>query len=248
MSADPWPIAHRPFPPPTRPWVGFMSWRELLFAHWPIDPRMMRDRIPPQFEIATFDGTAWIGVVPFVMSNVRPRLAPAALPDFPELNVRTYVTHRGVAGVWFFSLDAASAHLVWGGREFVSLPYFNAAMRATPAADGWTRYDTRRVHQGAPPAQWRGRYRATGPVERSRPGTLEHFLTERYCLFSLTEHGQVLRCDIDHAPWPLQRAEAEVEIDTMCEQIDLRRPDTPPLLHFAKHMDVRTWWPAPADD
>lgn len=240
-----WPASHRPFPLPKRPWVGFMSWRELLFAHWPIDPRVMRERVPRQLELDTFDGAAWIAVVPFVMSNVRPRFSPIAMPDFPELNVRTYVTYRGVPGLYFFSLDAASRLLVWGGRTFVSLPYYNATMDATTDATGWTHYTSDRTHPGAAPARWAGRYRPVGPVARARPGSLEHFLTERYCLYSITDDHRVLRGDVHHGPWPLQPAEAEIEVDTMLEPIDLARPASPPLLHFAKRIDVQTWWPVP---
>jgi uncharacterized protein YqjF (DUF2071 family) len=223
-----------------------MTWLDLLFAHWPIKPSLMRERVPRELELDTFDGSAWVGIVPFVMSNTRPRLSPLALTDFPELNVRTYVTYRGKPGIYFFSLDAASPLLVWGGRTFVSLPYYNAQMRAADDGRGWTLYTHRRTHAGAPPARWLARYRPTGPAARAKRGTLEHFLTERYCLYSVTDAGEVLRCDVHHAPWPLAPAELETEADTILEQIKLARPDTPPLLHFARRLDVRVWWPVAA--
>lgn len=227
--------------------MGFMTWSHLLFAHWPIDAGVMRALIPPQLTLDTFDGSAWVGVVPFTMSNVRPRCAPVAMPPFPELNVRTYVTYRGKPGVYFFSLDAASRLLVWGGRTFVSLPYFNADMGAATNAQGWTHFASTRTDRHAPPARWIARYRPTGAASRPTPRTLEHFLTERYCLYSTTTAGELLRCDVHHAPWPLQPAELETRHDTMLEQINLAPPDTPPLLHFAKGLDVHTWWPVRAD-
>ena len=242
-DADAWDDAHRPWPAPKRPWVGFMTWLDLLFAHWPITPLLLRDRIPPQLQLDTFDGSAWIGLVPFTMSNTRPRFSPVAMTDFPELNVRTYVTLNGKPGIYFFSLDAASSLLVWGGRQFVSLPYYNAQMRVVDDARGWTRYSSRRTHAGAPPARWAARYRPIGEASPPKRGTLEYFLTERYCLYSVTPGDGVLRCDVHHAPWPLQPAELETREDTMLEQIQLARPDTPPLLHYAKRRDVRVWWP-----
>jgi uncharacterized protein len=247
-DAEPWDDSHRPWPVPRRPWAGFMTWQDLLFAHWPIDAGAMRERVPPQLELDTFDGSAWVGVVPFTMSNTRPRFSPLALVDFPELNVRTYVTFGGKPGIYFFSLDAASRLLVWGGRTFASLPYYNARMRAAVDDHGWTRYASERRHRGAFPARWVGCYRPTGAAGASPParGTLEYFLTERYCFYSVTRRGGVLRCDVHHAPWPLQPAELETETDTLLEPLGLSRPDTPPLLHFARRRDVRVWWPVRA--
>ena len=242
----PWDDAHRPWPLPHRPWVGFMTWLDLLFAHWPIQPKALRDRVPRALELDTFDGSAWIGIVPFTMSNTRPRFSPVALAEFPELNVRTYATLGGKGGIYFFSLDAASRLLVWGGRALAPLPYYNAAMRASVDNHGWTRFASRRTHSGAPPARWVARYRPTGDARPPKPGTLDHFLTERYCFYSVTGSGDVLRCDVHHAPWPLQPAELETKRDTMLEQIDLARPDSRPLLHFARRHDVRVWWPVPA--
>jgi uncharacterized protein YqjF (DUF2071 family) len=226
--------------------MGFMSWRDLLFAHWPIDRAALRECVPPQLELDTFDGVAWIGIVPFIMSNVRPRFSPLARPDFPELNVRTYVTYRGTPGIYFFSLDTTSDLLVWGARTFASLRYYRATMSAGVDERGWTAYASARTHRGAPPARWRARYRPTGLASPAVPGTLEYFLTERYCLFSITSAGQVLRCDVHHAPWPLQPAELHVTEDSMRDQISPARPDTAPLLHFARQRDVRVWWPVPA--
>jgi uncharacterized protein len=220
-----------------------MTWHDLLFAHWPIAPDVMRERVPRQLAPDTFDGSAWIAIVPFIMSNSRPRISPLAMADFPELNVRTYVTYRGKPGIYFFSLDTTSDLLVRGARTFVSLPYFRARMSATVDENGWTRYTSARTHRGAARATWSARYRPTGVAAPPQPGTLEHFLTERYCLYSVTRRGTVVRCEVHHAPWPLQPAELETESDTMLDQIQLARPDTPPLLHYARRRDVRVWWP-----
>ena len=159
-----------------RPWVMRMRWVDLLFAHWPMDPAHLRPLIPPGLDLDTFDGRAWLGIVPFGMEDVAPRglPAPPMLGRFPELNVRTYVTHGGRPGVWFLSLDAASWLTVEGARRWFHLPYVHAAMSMTRQDDS-VDYVSRRTDPGVPAASFTARYRPTGPVERaaedrSRPG------------------------------------------------------------------------------
>src|SRR5262245_61728315 len=121
-------VDHRPWPVPDRPWTMTMCWRDLLFMHWPVPPRLMAALLPPGPELGTVDGVAWIGVVPFHMTDVGLRLLPSLpwVSTFAELNVRTYVKHAAHAGVWFFSLDAASQSVVETARAWFHLPYFNA--------------------------------------------------------------------------------------------------------------------------
>ena len=234
---------YRPWPIPRQPWILFMHWHDLIFMHWPIPSETIREYIPPALTIDTFDGTAWIGIVPFRMTGVRPRLVPPlpGLSAFPELNVRTYVTAEGKPGVWFFSLDAGNPVAVEAARDVFHLNYYNAKMRCTPEDDG-VYYRSVRTHAQAPPAEFVGRYRPTGSVYHSTPGTLEHFLTARYCLYAADRKERVWRAEIHHARWPLQPAEAEIERNTMTEQIRLALPDTKPLLHFARSLDVVGWW------
>lgn len=227
---------------PSRPWAMSMRWEDLLFMHWPVPADALREHIPPSLAIDTFDGQAWIGVVPFRMSGVRLRFTPPLpwLSAFPELNLRTYVTDGARPGVWFFSLDAANPVAVRAARRLFHLPYFDARMASARDGD-WVRYDSARTHRGAPAALFRGRYRPSGPAYRASPGTLDHWMTERYCLYSANRRGQAFRGDIRHQPWPLQPAIAEIEVNTMTDQIGLALPDTPPLLHFARRLDVAAW-------
>ncbi|MFL5805037.1 MAG: YqjF family protein [Roseiflexaceae bacterium] len=237
-------VAHRPWPLPRQPWILVMHWHDLLFMHWPIDSAAIRRHIPAALTIDTFDGMAWIGVVPFRMQGVRPRLVPAlpGLSAFPELNLRTYVSVEGKPGVWFFSLDAGNPLAVEAARDVFHLNYYDARM--TCEQDGErVSYSSVRTHRGAPPAVFQGQYQPTGPVYRSTPGTLEHWLTERYCLYAANRRGVVWRGDIHHSPWPLQPAEAAIERNTMAEQIGVALPDTKPLLHFARSLAVMAWWP-----
>lgn len=233
---------HRPWPLPTGPWAMAMNWHDLLFAHWPITANEMQRVIPAGLELDTFEGAAWLGVVPFRMSGVRPRGGPV-LPwfsAFPELNVRTYVTAGGKPGVYFFSLDAANPVAVALARRWYHLPYFRAEMSCRDST-GWVEYSSRRTHRGAPAAEFHARYRPAGETFEARRGTIEYFLTERYCLYTVNGAGKVCRAEIHHAPWPLQPAEAEITANTMAQTQGLRLPDTPPLLHFAKRLDVAAW-------
>lgn len=231
-------VSHRPWPLPAGPWVMVQSWHDLLFAHWPIAAEAMRPLIPPQLALDTFDGQSWVGVVPFWMSGVRARGLPAipGLSRFPELNVRTYVTHAGKSGVYFFSLDAANLLAVKAARTLYHLPYFHANMKAEGAGDEIVYRSVR--HEAA--AEFRGRYGPVAPVQLHRPGSLERWLSERYCLYTV-HHGTVYRGEIHHAPWPLQDAAAEIITNSMATAASIILPDAKPLLHFAKRLDVWIW-------
>jgi hypothetical protein len=222
-------------------------WHDLLFMHWPVAIEQLRPLIPAELEIESCEGSTWVGVVPFHMSGIRARWMPAipGTSAFPELNVRTYVRAGGKPGVWFFSLDAANSLAVAGARRFYHLPYFRARMHAESGPRGEIRYDSHRIHRGAASADFRGCYRASNNnVFRAKPGSLEYFLVERYCLYSATA-SQIFCGEIDHAPWPLQCAEAEIEVNTMAAASGITLPGSNPLLHFARRQEVRVWTLAP---
>jgi uncharacterized protein len=237
---------HRPYPVPSGPWVMRQSWHDLLFAHWALEPEHVRAAMPEELRpyLDTYDGKAWVGVIPFWMSNVRMRGIPPipTAATFPELNVRTYVTISGKPGVYFFSLDAASLLAVMGARAG-GLNYFHAAMRCVLEADK-VKYASRRT-QRPKPAEFQGEYAAVGPAALSAPGSLEHFVVERYCLYAV-RGGRISRVNIHHHPWPLQRAEARIEKNTMASASGISLPGSEPVLHFAKRMDVLIWWLEPA--
>jgi uncharacterized protein len=241
---------HRPWPLPAGPWVMTQAWTDLLFAHWPLPPDALRPLVPPQLELDTWDGQAWIGVVPFAMRRVYPRrLFPVPwISSFLELNVRTYVAFGGRPGVYFFSLDAGNSVAVALARRWYRLPYFYAQMRLRRRGD--TRiFESARSHSGAAPAGLQARYRPVGPVYQSQPGTLDAWLTERYCLYTLAGGGRVYRGEIHHGLWPLQAAEAEFAVNAMLDPLGLSLPDRalrPPVLHFSAWIDTVEWPIAPA--
>jgi uncharacterized protein YqjF (DUF2071 family) len=219
-----------------------MRWRDLAFLHWPVTPDVLRPMIPASLTLDTFDGSAWVGVVPFRMEGVRLRGAPAVPTTgaFAEINVRTYVRTAGRAGVWFFSLDAASRLAVRGARFLYNLPYFDAEITVR-SEQGAIHYASTRVHRGAPAAAFLGRYHPVGDVYQAAPGTLDHFLVERYCLFMFDDRRGLGLLDIDHSPWPLQRGVVELSANTMVSPLGITLPRQQPLVHVVGALDVRAW-------
>ncbi|HEV7126307.1 MAG TPA: DUF2071 domain-containing protein [Ktedonobacterales bacterium] len=233
---------HRPWPLPTGGWVMRQTWRELLFAHWPVGPEVLRPLIPAGLTLDTFEGRAWIGIVPFRMTDVRLRACPPipTTDRLPEINVRTYVTLANKPGVWFLSLDAGSPLAVAVARATFFLPYFRASFSIQRHGET-IEYASRRLGRGAPPARFAANYAPLGPASHAPPGTLADWLTARYCLYSSSRAGQIYRGEIHHAPWTLAPASAEIGRNTLLEPWNIRLPDVPPLLHYAEHLEVLCW-------
>ena len=217
------------------------SWGKLLFMHWRIEEKELRPLIPQGLEIDSFDGTGWIGIIPFTMWDIR--AFPPYLPAVPglsamhELNVRTYVHYQGVPGVLFFSLDCNSTAAVMAARTFYHLPYFNSDIgldQRGPTID----YSLSRSDK--PPASFQGSWNIGETVPFSHPDSLEFFLTERYCLYSENE-GQLYRARIFHPPWPLQKATLNSYQSTMIESLGLPGPKGEPVLNYAESIDVKIW-------
>jgi uncharacterized protein YqjF (DUF2071 family) len=216
-------------------------WGKLLFMHWPIDAKLLRPLVPNRLTIDTFEGVAWIGIVPFTMWGVRPTFTPPVpgLSAFHELNVRTYVHYKGVPGVWFFSLDAESALAVWAARNFVYLPYFNARMSLEQQYKTII-YSSTRTHKQAPPAIFNATWNIGEALEVSEPESLAFFLTERYCLYAARKE-KLYRLRIFHPVWPLRKATLSTFNSTMIESLGIRTPEGEPLLHYAEELKVDIW-------
>lgn len=232
-------VDHRPWPLPRNDWSWRQTWHDLLFMHWPVPVAALEPHIPTGLALDRFDGVAWVGVVPFRMSGVTPRGFPAlpGLSAFPEINVRTYVTAGGRRGVMFLTLDAASWWAVKAARRFFHLPYFHARMSCQREGDAVSYSSVRRE---GPAAEFKGRYGADGPAVRTRPGSLEHWLTERYSLYATDQKGGLHTAEIHHRPWPLQGAFAEIERDSMLAPFGISVSGEP-ILHFASVIQVAIW-------
>ncbi len=237
-------IAHqtdRQWPLPGRSHAMRMGWHDLLFAHWTFAPESVARLLPEGIQLDTYDGRAWLGVVPFRMTDVAPRFVPAMpwVSAFPELNVRTYVTCDGKPGVWFFSLDATNPLAVRVARKFFHLPYMDAR-QSIRLADDWYHYKSQRTHRNEPAAIFEAKYRPTGDIFNAQPDTLEYWLTARYCLYVANARGQIMRGEIDHPPWQLQRAELQITSNTLLDSLALK-PDGEPHLLFSKAIHVKAW-------
>ncbi|MFC5700749.1 YqjF family protein [Cohnella faecalis] len=231
---------HRPWPIPSKPWRMKQVWHRLLFAHWPVAADVLAPLIPGKLKLDLFEGQAWIGVVPFHMSGIRLRGLPPVpfTSSFAEINVRTYVTNGHASGVYFFSLDAAHLLAVKAARQFYHLPYYYAEIGMNKENEEIL-FRSNRI--GADDKfQFEGKYRPISEPFVSQKGTLDYWLTERYCLYS-HHKDRLFRCDILHEPWMLQHAEAEIFTNTLGNRAGVRLPPTQPLLHYSERLDVLTW-------
>jgi uncharacterized protein len=235
------PADHRLWPLPAAPWIIAQTWEDLLFAHWPVPPAALASLLPAGLRPDTFEGAAWLTLSPFRLTGFRLRGLPAlpGLSDFPEVNVRTYSTLEGKPGVVFFSLDAGSRAAVAGARWLYHLPYFRARFAIATAGER-IRYASRRV--GGRAAELVVEYGPSGPVRPAARDSLAWWLTERYCLYAVDTGGRVHRAEIHHEPWPLQPAEATITRNTLTEIVGAPVAG-PPLLQFARRLDVRVWLP-----
>jgi uncharacterized protein YqjF (DUF2071 family) len=221
---------------PKRLWVMGQSWERLAFLHWPVEPGMLGAMLPPGITPDEFAGSAWIGVTPFEVHSFRLRVTlPIPLVStFPEINVRTYVTSNDKPGIWFMSLDTSNWLAVLAARTAYRLPY-HRARQAVRRRDGWVEFASAREEAG-----FAGRYRPIGRVYEADPGTFEYFMAERYCLYTLDQHERLLRGDIHHRPWPLQRAEVEITRNSMARPYGIELTDEP-RAHYAERLDVVFW-------
>lgn len=234
---------HRTWQPPAAPWVMAQTWHNLLFAHYPIPLAHLRSLIPRELQIDTYQGQAWVGIVPFRMSGVRLRGFPAVpfTHSFPELNVRTYVKAEDKPGVWFFSLDAGNRLAVEIARRTFHLPYFNAAMSVVQRGEN-VQYASRRTDKRAAVGVFRAVYRPISEPFYALAGTLEHWLTERYALYCADAANTLYVGEIHHLPWALQHASAEIETNTVVESVGITLPARAPLLHYAARLDMIAWY------
>ena len=235
--------AHRPWPLPSGRWTWRQSWRDLLFAHWPVPASRLRPFVPELLSIQEWEGTSFVGVVPFRMAGVMRRPFPDVpwLSAFPELNVRLYVQRDGRPGVWFLSLDATNPIAVWAARRFFHLPYIRARIDIERRGEV-LRFRSHRAG-GDDPAMFQAEFQPVSGVRLAEPGTLEHFLTERYCLYARSPDGALFRTEVHHEPWPLQEARAEVDAAGILSSHGLALSEPPALVHFAQRLDVVVWPP-----
>jgi uncharacterized protein YqjF (DUF2071 family) len=225
-------------------WLMFESWDDLLLASWPVPVSAVRSLVPPGLEIDTFDGSAWVSIVPFRAGNMRLHWLPQipGQADFHELNFRTYVRLGDTRAVSFLSLDSPGALASLIGSKLFGLPFRDATIRIEKRGDGY-RVESRRTMRSEPPAEFIASYLPYGEAATPRPGSLENFLTARLSLFVAGRDGQLHRGDISHAPWLLQPVDVQIESNTIARAVGITLPDVPPHAAFAAHTDSLVYPP-----
>jgi uncharacterized protein YqjF (DUF2071 family) len=230
-----------PVPIPDRPWASYQSWDQVTLCHWPIDPAVLRPKVPAELEIDTFDGQAFLGLIPMFMGEIRLRDVGGipTEPHFPELNFRTYVKYGGRTGVYFFHVDAHALLVDLGARLFFHTPYEPADVQLTPTDDGGFHF---RSHRMLPPHQtFEAIYRPKGTPALCPPGSLQEFQSERYSAFARTFTGEIVRGDLIHDPWLIQDVDVEILENNVLAIAGFDLPAAPAYTHFAPGVDVVLW-------
>ncbi len=239
--------SHQPRPLPSGHWLLKQRWNDMLFANWPVAASLLAPLIPEGLQVDIFQGSAWLGVMPFWMEQIKVRGLPT-LPgarSFPQLSLRTYVRdpQTGTPGLSFLSLEASNPLAAMVGRAFYRLPYHWAEMHLEKRSEReFEFYSRRRLAQR--PVVFNARYRGLGPSPRlmeSRVGSIEYFLMERYCLYSSNRDGQAIKANLHHESWPLEEAEAEIEQNDLAAAFGIELPDVEPVLHYARRLAVYVW-------
>ncbi|AGB38294.1 YqjF family protein [Natronococcus occultus] len=237
-QSDParWPVADEASP--KAPYVGAMTWRKGLFVHWPIDPEALRPHVPDQLTLETRDGQAWLSVLPFVLADAGVRGTPAfTRVSITELNVRTYVEHRGDPALYFFSVDVDNPVVGESIGRATRLPVYTARMSLKDDGD-WIEFSSeRRRSETGNPARFAASYRPDGDVSPPETGSLAYWLTERRRFYAPSGRG-VMGAEIAHDPWPLQPAEATIQANTMFAANGLPSPTADPVVHYCDRLPI----------
>jgi len=239
--------SHKPRPLPAGRWAMTQRWNDLLFAHWPVQAAPIEKLLPEWLEADTFQGSAWVGAVPFWLDRIKLRGVPAipGVRNFPDLNFRTYVRDRytRTPGFYFFSVDSSNLVAVMAARVMYHLPYCLAEMRLEPRSEReFAFYSRRRFTRKR--VIFKARYRGLGPTRKTaeiRAGSFEYFVTERNCVFSANREGQPIRANLHQVPWPLEEAEAEIERNDLAAAAGIQLPDIEPVLHYSRRLALYVW-------
>lgn len=232
---------HRSWPIPSQKWIMRQGWHELLFVHWPVPVETVRPWVPAELEIDTFDGHAWVAVCSLLMDGIYVRGLPfiSLFATFPEINVRTYVTYRGRPGVYFLSLDASNWLALTLARPWYHLNYYYANI-SVQKEEKYSVYRSIRKDRKTASAAFYAKYISTSDVYYAEKDTLDHWLMERYCLYSFDSRNNIYCAEVHHRPWPLQKADVEIRENTMTEEFHIRL-DRKPVIHYSKGVDSQVW-------
>jgi uncharacterized protein len=240
LNKDLWDDSHRQWPLPNLPWTMKQTWKDLMFVHYPVKSEILQKLVPDVLPLDTFNGVGWVGIVPFHMTGVRLRGVPAmpGTSQFPQVNVRTYITLDDKPGVFFLSLDAANWLAAKIAKTFYHIPYNYADVKVQ---QNGTFMDFESRRRAADSVKLVCSYYPVSEPYHAEKGSFDEWMAERYCFYTVNKKGVPLRCDILHQPWLLQRAEAEFSENTLLSEQGMQVENDQPILHFSKRMEVRAW-------
>lgn len=235
-------IIHRPFPLPSKNWIMRQKWRNVLFLHWPIPVEKLRPHIPSSLQIDTFNGSAWLGIILFVLEGIFPFEIPSIslTPKFPEINVRTYVKYDGKPGIYFLSIDVMNWASLKIAKNWYHLPYHSSQIFFQKEEQKFHCHSIRKGNENTP-ISFKGKYAPVSEVYFPKEGTLDHWLIERYCLYSSNNGINIYCGDIHHRPWPLQKAKIELVKNTLFTPFHFDLFEEKPIAHFSIGVDSLIW-------
>ncbi|MBB6443954.1 YqjF family protein [Bacillus benzoevorans] len=233
---------HRPNPLPDLPWVSTQRWEDVLFLHWPVSPDLLTPHLPQSLQLDLYDGTAWIGMVFFQVKGMRPRLLPAVpfISSYLQLNVRTYVTYKGRSGVYFFRLTVDSILACFLAKTWYSLPFMMAEIKMDSQGDDIHMVSKRKI--GKFEERMSCSYTPEASVFHTQMNTLDHWLFERYCSWNMRQ-GTLLRIDIHHTKWNLQKAAAVIRSNTVTDFLTAKISQNNPIVHYSSAKQALFWPP-----
>ena len=233
-----WEEHHKGTAFPNLPWIMKQTWHDLLFAHYPVKLELLQKLVPPVFQLDSYNGIGWVGVVPFHVQNHRVRLLPPipGFDRFAQINIRTYVTVNGKRGVYFIRVHMN--HLIAGvlAKTFYYMP-FQAAIVKMEQSDRYINFCSIKSKQ----IEFQCHYTPISESKLAEKASFEHWLVERYSMYSLNRKGEVMRSDILHNYWPLQLAEGEITNHSILLNEGIQVANNEPILHYAKKMEAMLW-------
>jgi len=247
-------VDHRPWMPPDSPWLLSQNWNDLLFAHFAVDAPTLRQMVPDALTLDLYDRVGWVTIAAFCTSHLRPSGIPPlpGLSFFPQLTLRTYVTLQGKPGLLYLSVDAANLSAVWLARVFFRMQYWHASMQVSGATIQARKAEEKAIHLRSSrlhgprgengPAKLDVQYCPEGEARLAGRGSLEEFLTERYCVYSWNRR-KIYRTEVHHQPWSLQGATVEIRDNTIGAPLGLTFPARPEFCHFSRSLKALIWAP-----
>ncbi|QCR31282.1 YqjF family protein [Lysinibacillus sp. SGAir0095] len=220
------------------PWIMKQTWSDVLFAHYPVSRKVLEMLVPTELKVDTFYQTGWVTIVPYLTSSMHLRGLPPVpgMAPYPGFNIRTYVTMNGKPGVYFFSLTAANFLAAYSAKTFFRLPYLYMDMKYKRVKD-LVVFESEKKSG----LQLLCNYKSISAPSHTDNGSLEEWLVERYCVYTISKKGVPLRADILHEPWLLEKAEAEFHQNTLLSTLNIKQGNEKPILHYARKAVVRFW-------